>query len=275
MSNQSKDRFSRRGFHRRAMAALGGALAGGLMERTARAAAGQDPAGKYVDIHVHLTQDWVAGQTPLSKEVLLRWMDERQVAQAVVLPLVSPESWYYMVSNDWVLDQTRADRDRLIPFCDIDPRATYVKGKAIGRMLDRYIEAGAKGLGEHKCGTPIDDAGNLDIFRACSDLKWPVMLHMDTVRNTDEPGLPGLERALQAPGRYVHRPCDRLVVVDLGGQRPEGTGRISNRAGQARRRGRPADGKIPEHLWRSVGRQRLERHQPRPGFRPRVPHPPG
>ena len=24
---------------------------------------------------------------------------------------------------------------------------------------------------------------------ACSDLKWPVMLHMDTVR-TDEPGLP-------------------------------------------------------------------------------------
>lgn len=201
MSNQSKDRFSRRGFHRRAMAALGGALAGGLMERTARAAAGQDPAGKYVDIHVHLTQDWVAGQTPLSKEVLLRWMDERQVAQAVVLPLVSPESWYYMVSNDWVLDQTRADRDRLIPFCDIDPRATYVKGKAIGRMLDRYIEAGAKGLGEHKCGTPIDDAGNLDIFRACSDLKWPVMLHMDTVRNTDEPGLPGLERALQAaPG---------------------------------------------------------------------------
>jgi len=37
-------------------------------------------------------------------------------------------------------------------------------------VLARYIEAGAKGLGEHKCGGAIDDPNNLNVFRACSEL---------------------------------------------------------------------------------------------------------
>jgi predicted TIM-barrel fold metal-dependent hydrolase len=90
----------------------------------------------------------------------------------------------------------------MVPFCDIDPRTDYVRTpKDIRALLDRYLKAGAKGLGEHKCGGAIDDPRNLAIFRACSDLGWPVMLHMDGIRNTDEPGLPGLERVLrEAPG---------------------------------------------------------------------------
>ena len=198
---QSDRPFSRRDFHRRTLAALGGAVAGGLVANSARAAAKQYPAGKYVDVHVHLGQAWVPNLAPLSVQSLLGWMDQRQVSQVVVLPLISPESWYYVVSNDWVLDQTSQHRQRLIPFCGIDPRAVYVRGKVIARMLDRCRQAGAKGLGEHKCGGPIDDPGNVAIFKACSDLKWPVMLHMDNIRNTDEPGLPALERVLQAaPG---------------------------------------------------------------------------
>jgi predicted TIM-barrel fold metal-dependent hydrolase len=53
-------------------------------------------------------------------------------------------------------------------------------------------------LGEHKCGVRIDDPKNIAIFKACSDLKLPVMLHMDSIRNIDDPGLPGLERVLHA-----------------------------------------------------------------------------
>jgi predicted TIM-barrel fold metal-dependent hydrolase len=128
-------------------------------------------------------------------------MDEHQVAQAVILPLVSPEAWYYAITCDWVLDQTRPHRDRLIPFCDIDPRAVYLKPRDIEALLARYMEAGAKGLGEHKCGTAIDDPGNRTIFRICSELGLPVLLHMDTIRNTDEPVLPGLDRVLrESPG---------------------------------------------------------------------------
>ena len=90
----------------------------------------------------------------------------------------------------------------MIPFCDIDPRTEYVKRpKDISALLARYVAAGAKGFGEHKCGGAIDAPGNLNVFRACSELKLPVLLHMDSLRNTDAPGLPGLERALrEAPG---------------------------------------------------------------------------
>lgn len=189
---------SRRVFQKSILAAAVGGLAAGRM--AAGAAKKTSPPGKYVDIHVHLTLAW-SKLPPLTTTKLLEWMDARQVAQAVVLPLVSPEAWYYAITNDWVLEQTRPHRDRLIPFCDIDPRTEYVKGKAILPMLQRYLAAGAKGLGEHKCGGAIDDPRNLEIFRACSDLKLPVLLHMDTIRNIDQPGLPGLEQALKAaPG---------------------------------------------------------------------------
>jgi predicted TIM-barrel fold metal-dependent hydrolase len=177
-------------------AAIGAAVAGSV-RADASAADSPQPGGKYIDMHVHLTQDWAEGTPALTAKQLLDWMDAHQIAQAVVLPLVSPEAWHYAISNDWVLEQTRPYRDRMIPFCDIDPRTVYLKPKGIRAMLDRYVAAGAKGLGEHKCGTAIDDPGNLEVFRACSDLKLPVLLHMDTIRNTDAPGLPGLERVLR------------------------------------------------------------------------------
>jgi predicted TIM-barrel fold metal-dependent hydrolase len=36
------------------------------------------------------------------------------------------------------------------------------------------------------------------LYEVCDDLHLPVLFHMDDQRGTDEPGLPGLERALKA-----------------------------------------------------------------------------
>lgn len=201
MSANLSKAISRRGFHGRVLSIAAGGLAAGSLGVSSAADNKVVTGGKYVDVHVHLTQPW-SSLRPLTARLLLRWMDERQVAQAVVLPLISPEAWYYPVSTEWVLEQTRPYRDRMIPFCDIDPRTEYVKTpKDIRALLERYLAAGAKGLGEHKCGGAIDSPQNLHIFRACSEMKLPVMLHMDGVRNTDEPGLPGLERVLrESPG---------------------------------------------------------------------------
>jgi len=200
MSKNLGTGVSRRAFHRRAVALAAGAAAGPIGMRATGAAEKPAPVGKYVDVHVHLTQAW-GPRPPLTAAMLLRWMDEHQVAQAVVLPLISPEGWFFPISTDWVLEQTRPHRDRLIPFCDIDPRSNYLRPKEIAALLARYIGAGAKGFGEHKCGTQIDDPRNLTIFRACSELKLPVLLHIDSINNMDEPGLPGLERVLrEAPG---------------------------------------------------------------------------
>ena len=159
------------------------------------------PRGTYVDMHTHLGQTWNT-TVPLTAEELLRWMDAHSVAQAVVLPLSSPESSSYMITTDFVLAQTAPFRDRLIPFCSIDPRTSYSGGrKGLVEMLKKYVDAGAKGFGEHKPGIPFDDPRSMEIYAACAELKLPLLFHIDNLRNMDKPGLPGLAKALEAnPG---------------------------------------------------------------------------
>jgi predicted TIM-barrel fold metal-dependent hydrolase len=155
------------------------------------------PAGKYVDVHTHLGQPW--GDRPaLTAAGLLAWMDARGIAQAVVLPLISPEAWDHPLTTDYVLRETEPHRDRLIPFCSIDPRTINLSGYAAKRdLLRRYQDAGAKGFGEHKAGVTMDDPRNLELFRACGELGLPILFHVDNHRNMDAPGLPGLETVLR------------------------------------------------------------------------------
>ncbi len=192
--------ISRRAFHRCSASALVGAASGAL---TRFCSAEHDVnetksfSGKYVDIHVHLGQPWNK-RGPLTAEMLLRWMDAHDIAQACILSLVSPESWFYPITSQWVLEKTKPFRDRLIPFCGVDPRSVNLGGyKGILDILRRYVDAGAKGFGEHKWGGPVDDPRNIDLFRACAEVKLPVLFHLDNIRNTDEPGLPGLEKVLR------------------------------------------------------------------------------
>ena len=63
--------------------------------------------------------------------------------------------------------------------------------------MRRYIDAGARGFGEHKPGVPFDDPRNLRVFAACQEVGLPVLFHLDSQRNTDRPGLPGLEKVLR------------------------------------------------------------------------------
>jgi predicted TIM-barrel fold metal-dependent hydrolase len=152
-------------------------------------------------MHTHLGQTWNHTE-PLTAEALLRWMDAHRVAQAVVLPLMSPESSSYILTTDFVLEQRRPYRDRLIPFCSIDPRTSYSGGiKGLVAMLKKYVDAGAKGFGEHKPGVAFDDKRNMVIYEACAELELPLLFHIDNLRNLDKAGLPGLENALKShPG---------------------------------------------------------------------------
>jgi predicted TIM-barrel fold metal-dependent hydrolase len=196
----SRRALSRRAFCRQAASAASIAASGALFSgHSARANA--SPAGDYVDMHTHIGQTWNTTQ-PLSAEELLRWMDAHRVAQAIVLPLMSPESSSYLITADHVLAETKSFRDRLIPFCSIDPRTSYNGGlKGLVAMLSKYVEAGAKGLGEHKPGLAFDDPRSMTVYAACAELKLPLLFHIDNQRNLDQPGLPALENALKAhPG---------------------------------------------------------------------------
>jgi predicted TIM-barrel fold metal-dependent hydrolase len=185
--------ISRRGFHQ-CLGSLATALAAAP---TAHAWATRS-AGRFIDVHTHLGQTWNTDE-PLTAEVLLRWMDAHDVAMAVVLPLISPEASSYPLTTDFVLAETKPHRDRLIPFCSIDPRTSFSGGhKGLVGMLRRYVDAGAKGFGEHKPGVRIDSPQNLALFAACDEMQFPVLFHLDNERNMDAPGLPGLARVLEA-----------------------------------------------------------------------------
>jgi hypothetical protein len=144
-----------------------------------------------------------------------------------VLPAVSPEACSFPLTTDFVLAQTKAHRDRLIPFCCIDPRTSY-SGKRHGlkHMLQTWIDRGVKGFGEHKVGLPIDDPRSMDLYAVCGEVKLPVLFHLDEQRNTDEPGLPGLEKVLKehpgttfighGPGWWASIAGD-ITAADLGG----------------------------------------------------------
>jgi predicted TIM-barrel fold metal-dependent hydrolase len=190
--------LDRREFLRAALAPVGAGLAfdGGRLTRggEVRKAAG----GPYIDVHTHLGRTW-NGDPPLSAEALVRWMDENNVAKAVVLPLVSPESSSYLNLTEQALEGAKAFPDRLVAFCCIDPRTSYRNGrKGLVAMLKEYVDQGAKGFGEHKVGLPIDDPKMMAAYEACGDLKLPVLFHCDDVRGTDQAGLPGLDRVLSA-----------------------------------------------------------------------------
>ncbi len=184
---------TRRDFVRQSIGVIGATAMG---SRFAHAQA--YPPGMFVDMHTHLSEGFGAKES-LTAKTLLDWMDRNEIAQAVVMPLVSPEAWDHPVSTRFVLDETAAHRDRLIPFCAIDPRTTNLGGyDGFLKLLKRYQDAGAKGFGEHKPGVAIDDPRNMDLFRACADVGFPVLFHLDNVRNWDEPGLPGLAKVLEA-----------------------------------------------------------------------------
>lgn len=188
--------ISRRTFHRHALA-VGATLVGASTLGNRHAHGTGFPAGKYVDIHTHLGQEW-GTKEKLEAVDLLAWMDAHDIAQAVVLPLINPESWDHPLTTDYVLKETKAHRERLIPFCSIDPRTINLNAQAKRDLLKKYQDAGCKGFGESKPGVRMDDPRNLEIFQACAEVGFPILFHLDNSRNTDQPGLPGLENVLKS-----------------------------------------------------------------------------
>jgi predicted TIM-barrel fold metal-dependent hydrolase len=93
-------------------------------------------------------------------------------------------------------------------------------------MLRKYVDQGAKGFGEHKTGLPIDDVRSMMIYAVCGRLGLPILFHLDNIRNTDHPGLPGLEKAIKehpdtifighGPGWWASI-SGAMTQADLGG----------------------------------------------------------
>ncbi|MEO2035022.1 MAG: amidohydrolase family protein [Planctomycetaceae bacterium] len=158
----------------------------------------QKPASRFIDMHTHIGT-YTNGSKELTAKALVEWMDGHDIAKAVVLPLVSPESTTYLQLPDAAIQASREFPDRLVPFCSIDPRA-IIRGGVQGLIdiIRKYVDQGARGFGEHKVGLEFDDPLMMRVYEACETVGIPLLFHIDNIRGKDEPGLPHLENAVRS-----------------------------------------------------------------------------
>jgi len=197
-----------------------------------------------IDIHGHtvprrayLKPD---GQTAATPAELVGIMDRLGVDKMVILPLTSPEALHFVQSNEEALEACAQFPDRFIPFCSVDPRLENNSPRHdFTHILSYYRSIGCKGMGELVANLPWDDGRVQRLFEGCEVVGFPVTFHcdwheFDTYGLVDEPGLRGLERALQrfprlqllghSPGFWSEVSCDPRTATGLvlpGGRVPD------------------------------------------------------
>jgi len=160
----------------------------------------------FIDIHAHAYRDPRAstiGNLPSSRpDQLLAIYDKVGIERGVVLQLVSPEV-YLPQSTEDILEFAAKSGGRLIPFCNVDPRALTNSADApLGDLLRHYRDRGCKGIGEVMPNLPFLDPLVQNLFKHVQDVGFPLIFDITTRIGGayglyDDVGLPQLERCLQ------------------------------------------------------------------------------
>lgn len=158
---------------------------------------------KKIDVHVHLGK-LLYSRPRLTVKDILNMMDELDVEKSCIMAIDSPEELDYFFTTYQVLRACKQHPDRLVPFCNVDPRHEEpvehdgIKSFNPFPIIERYMERGCKGFGEIITGLWIDDFRLMKIYEACGQLSLPIVIHIDKYRNMDDLGLPRLEKVLKA-----------------------------------------------------------------------------
>ena len=157
---------------------------------------------KPVMIHESIHRDIPNVTDFCTAEQLIQRYDELGIDKGVLLPIVSPEI-YIPQTNEDILDMCQKYPERLIPFCNIDPRALMNSPDApLDRLLSYYKEKGCKGLGEVMPNMPVMHPLIQNLFKHAEKVGLPVIYDgSDQLTGDfglyDDPGLPQLEHTLQ------------------------------------------------------------------------------
>jgi len=155
-----------------------------------------------IDIHTHVLTVW-GGEKPFTAERLLRRMEELGMDRFVILPIIGPEGSYLHFGPEDALKVYRRHPEKVIPFCNIDPRAGGNSSDTnFSFLLDRYRKAGCRGVGELTANIYIDSPLCINLFRQCGKAGMPVLFHLyDKIGGSyglvDDIYLPRLEKALK------------------------------------------------------------------------------
>lgn len=156
-----------------------------------------------IDIHTHAYRvkvPFVANFCSLPE--LLKEQERLGIDKSVVMPIVSPEI-YIPQSTDDIIDMANAYPDRIIPFCNVDPRSLSNSPFAkFENLLEYYKERGCKGIGEVMPNMRMDDPKVQNLFRAAEKVGMSVTCDGSDQLDGDfglydDPGLPQLEMTLR------------------------------------------------------------------------------
>ncbi len=156
-----------------------------------------------IDIHTHLGRV-LREDIPVKVEELIENMDRWGVEKAVILPLdATPEGNTFWFTTEQVLEVYKRYPDRIIPFCNLDPRQINNSPNTdFTWIIQEYKDLGCKGVGEITANLYIDDPMVLNLFAQCGELDMPVLFHLvDRIGApyglVDDIYLPRLEKALK------------------------------------------------------------------------------
>lgn len=158
----------------------------------------------FIDIHAHAyryPQKFVCQFC--SAEQLIERYDELGIAMGVVQPIVSPEI-YLPQSNEDILDMAEKYPDRIIPFCNVDPRSLRnASDTNFSEILQYYKDRGCKGIGEIMPNMEMKDPKLQNLFYHAQNVGLSVTIDGSKMLNNgfgvyDDPGLPQLELTLMS-----------------------------------------------------------------------------
>lgn len=157
-----------------------------------------------------------------SPEEIIEMMNRNGVSKAVVLPVVSPECMYTIVTPEEVLSICALYPGRLIPFCNVDPRFMTNSPRAdFMSLFAAYKELGCKGIGEYFPNIPLDDPLNMNLFRQVEEIGFPLTFHLAPQVGGyygmyDEPGLPRLEKVLKQFPKLIFLGHSQVFWAEMG-----------------------------------------------------------
>lgn len=165
-----------------------------------------------IDIHTHILTTW--GEEPFTEEHLTKRMEELGIDRFVILPIIGPEGPYIPFTSEDVIEVYKRYPERVIPFCNIDPRAgNNSPDTDFSFLINTYKKAGCKGVGEVTANLYIDDPRCINLFRQLGKAGLPVLFHLSNKIGgsyglVDDIHLPRLEKVLKE--------CPETVFIGHG-----------------------------------------------------------
>ena len=155
-----------------------------------------------IDFHAHAYRVKPPFIGFCTTEELLRAQERLGIDKSVILPIVSPEIYIPQDTAD-IIEMAEQYPDRIIPFCNLDPRAMSNSSHApLEEILEYYKERGCRGIGEVMPNMRMDDPKVQNLFRAAEKVGLSVTTDGSDQLDGDfglydEPGLPQLELTLR------------------------------------------------------------------------------